>query len=73
MVFINLVRSSPASFNARRKPWMVGDDFTLSLTVHCHLWFVRFSRGTRGGVFLTVETVECRKGLSRPKGARDLG
>ena len=51
MVFINLVRSSPASFNARRKPWMVGDDFTLSLTVHCFTSsVVRFSGG-RGGTF----------------------
>ena len=74
MVFINLVRSSPASFNARRKPWMVGDDFTLSLTVHCFTSGLSdFPGGRGGGVFLTVETVECRKGLSRPKGARDLG
>ena len=51
MVFINLVRSSPASFNARRKPWMVGDDFTLSLTVHCFTSGLSDFPGGRGGVF----------------------
>ena len=70
MVFFNLVRSSPASFNTRRKPWMVGDDFTLSLTAHCFTCGLSDFLGDEGGVFLTVE---CRKGLARPKRARDLG
>ena len=52
MVFINLVRSSPASFNTRRKPWMVGDDFTLSLTAHCFTCGLSDFLGDEGGGFL---------------------
>ena len=52
MVFINLVHSSPASFNARRKPWMVGDDFTLSLTAHCFTSGLSDFPGDERGRFL---------------------
>ena len=60
MVFINLVRSGPASFNAQRKPWMVGDDFTLSLTARCFTSGLSDFAGDEGGggIFSTVETVE---------------
>lgn len=71
MVFINLVRSGPASFTARRKPWMVGDDLTLSLTARCFASGLSdFPGDEGGGVFSTVES---RKGLARPKQARVLG
>ena len=49
MVFINLVRSGPASFNAQRKPWMVGDDFTLSLTARCFTSGLSDFAGDEGG------------------------
>ena len=52
MVFINLVHSSPASFNARRKPWMVGDDFTLSLMAHCFTSGLSDFPGDERGRFL---------------------
>ena len=68
MVFINLVRSGPASFNARRKPWMVGDDFTLSLTACCFTSGLSDFPGDEGGAFsrllrlLSIEKV--LRGLS---------
>ena len=52
MVFINLVRSGPLCFNPRRKPWIVGEAFTLSLMARCFGSGLSAFPGDEGGRFL---------------------